>query len=329
MYKPYLRSVTSLLLLWLLPRLLVAQFGFTDDETIARLKSDMAVLTADSLKGRLAGTPFEIKARNYLVNVLREAGLKPAFSDSSYIQTFYALEMKRQAFNVGGFINNNAQQTIIVGAHYDHIGMGYSSSRGEPGNIHYGADDNASGVAVMCELARRLNSRNDLKYNWLFIAFSAEEAGLLGSKYFVDSPDMKKYNPAFMINFDMVGRFNYDGRNKLITYGTGTSKSWKPFLRSVEKPPFKLKKMPFGPPFSDHAPFYEDSIPILYFTTGLPEEYHTQHDTYATINFEGMCQITNWVYGLLSQAALQDPPQYRKCNSWQMFRAYVFAFMMM
>ncbi|RYZ18361.1 MAG: M20/M25/M40 family metallo-hydrolase, partial [Sphingobacteriales bacterium] len=140
----------------------------------------------------------------------------------------------RTGTNIVGYINNNAAQTVIIGAHYDHLGYGEdgSSRMTEPGRaIHNGADDNASGVAAMLALADKLKKSAQKKYNYLFIAFSAEELGLLGSKAFVKEKDFDRKKAAYMINMDMVGRLSPD--RKLTVGGVGTSPVWGSVLKSV------------------------------------------------------------------------------------------------
>lgn len=187
-------------------------------------------------------------------------------------------------------------EIIVIGAHYDHLGMGgrgsLASSK-EP-QIHNGADDNASGTSGMLELAEFFAyKKSDLKRSILFIAFSGEELGLLGSKFFVDNPTVPLNNIVAMINMDMIGRLN---ENKLTIYGTGTSPKWKPLLNKLNNDStfkFNFIEGGFGP--SDHSSFYGKNIPVLFFFTGTHQDYHKPSDDYDKINYQGMRKVLNLV----------------------------------
>lgn len=204
-----------------------------------------------------------------------------------------------------------ADETIVLGAHYDHLGReGWGSlSMTDRGEIHYGADDNASGTAVMMEVARQLSARPDtLKRRVLFIAFSVEELGLLGSKQYVQDPLIPLDQTVAMLNLDMVGRLR---EGKLTVYGLETSSEWKGLLeRTVPDVPaaadFKISLRPGGYGPSDHASFYEKGIPVLHFFTGFHNEYHRPSDVASLINAEGMRQISALVSELIVQVANQE-----------------------
>jgi len=171
---------------------------------------------------------------------------------------------------------------LVVGAHYDHLGFGgpNSGSRMADTNaVHNGADDNASGTAMVMALAKRLGAdKSKLKRSIIFVAFSGEEMGLLGSKYFVNNPpvDLKKIKAMF--NFDMVGRFDKE-KNAISVSGTGTSAEGDSILKIYEKGlPFMVTHSPDGYGPSDHAAFYSSNIPVFYFTTGVHMDYHTPFD---------------------------------------------------
>ena len=187
-----------------------------------------------------------------------------------------------QTYNLVGMVDGTddalKNEYVIVGAHYDHLGMGTQGSlhKGDPA-IHYGADDNASGTAALIELANRIK-KNPTKRSVVFMAFSGEERGLLGSKYWVSHPTIPLDQVAAMINMDMVGRLK---DNKLNVHGTGTSKEWKMILDSaISGTEIKLAKNSdgFGP--SDHASFVPKGIPALHFFTGLHTDYHKPSDTW-------------------------------------------------
>jgi aminopeptidase YwaD len=203
--------------------------------------------------------------------------------------------------NVVGYLPGLTDSTIIIGAHYDHLGWGTSSSRylGKEKKIHPGADDNASGVAALLELARYFaDRRTQLRHSLLFIAFSGEEAGLLGSSHYVRNWTVDRGKAYLMINIDMIGRLN--GQEKgLIVMGTGTCSQFKAYFDSL--PPLQMK-MTFsesgsGP--SDHAAFYNDSIPVLNFFTGAHQDYHTPDDVVEKIDTEGVRSVTNLIAGII------------------------------
>jgi Zn-dependent M28 family amino/carboxypeptidase len=160
--------------------------------------------------------------------------------------------------------------------------------RGEPA-IHNGADDNASGTAALLEIARRLKNSGDKNNNYLFIAFSGEEKGLLGSNYFIKHPTINLKRVNYMINMDMVGRLKPDEKT-LIVGGTGTSPAWKTVLDTVMNG-IKIKQTESGVGPSDHTSFYLDSIPVLHFFSGTHSDYHKPSDDEALINYDGEVDI--------------------------------------
>ncbi len=210
-------------------------------------------------------------------------------------------ESKRTGHNVVGYINNNASSTVIIGAHYDHLGYG------EDGNsmlhtgerlIHNGADDNASGTAALIELANLLSKAKAKDNNYLFIAFSGEELGLFGSKYFTEHPTIDLANTNYMINMDMVGRLN-DSSKTLTIGGYGTSPVWSSALYSEKKIPFTIKIDSSGTGPSDHTSFYRKDIPVLFFFTGIHSDYHKPTDDANKINYTGEMRIIRYIYGLI------------------------------
>jgi aminopeptidase YwaD len=203
------------------------------------------------------------------------------------------------AYNVAAVINNHASQTIVTGAHYDHLGWGSPISRhkGLPA-IHSGADDNASGVAVMLEVARHVATSGLADKNFVFVAFGAEEKGLIGSKVFVEDTLLPVSEISAMINLDMVGRLNPEER-KINVHSTGTSLIWDSLLTISYNPMINLNKNPAVTGGSDHAPFANNRIPVLFFITGLHSDYHTPDDVIEKINFDGMADITVFVSNLM------------------------------
>jgi len=213
-------------------------------------------------------------------------------------------EKKRTGHNVVGFWDNGAATTVILGAHFDHLGYG------EDGNsmlrtgdklIHNGADDNASGTAALIELARKLKASRAKNNNYLFIAFSGEELGLYGSKYFTENSTIDLKTANYMINMDMVGRLN-DSTKALTVGGYGTSPKWGEFYNSAilkEKQDFLFKYDSSGTGPSDHTSFYRKDIPVLFYFTGLHTDYHKPSDDAERINYNGTASIITHIQSLI------------------------------
>lgn len=210
-----------------------------------------------------------------------------------------------------------AEETIVVGAHYDHLGMGGwgSLSFGLQDEVHNGADDNASGTAVMLEIARQLQQR--LKGNHrqiLFIGFSAEEQGLVGSERYVRDPLVPLEQTVAMINLDMVGRLRND---ELTAYGTGTAVEFSTIVdRLATAHRLKITQRPDGYGPSDHASFYGRGVPVLHFFTGFHPEYHRPSDDFQRLNIAGMRRIAMLVTDLVQVLAeAEHPPRHRKTGT--------------
>ena len=211
-------------------------------------------------------------------------------------------EKKRTGRNVVGYIDNGAARTVVLGAHYDHLGYGEDNNsmlRTGEKLIHNGADDNASGTAALIELARILKNAKQKNNNYLFIAFSAEELGLNGSKFFTENPtiDFKSIN--YMINMDMIGRLN-DSSNTVTIGGYGTSPQWSSLINLTDKKnPFTIRIDSSGTGPSDHTSFYRKDIPVLFFFTGLHTDYHKPGDDPDKINYIGEIKIINYISNII------------------------------
>lgn len=208
-----------------------------------------------------------------------------------------------------------ADETIVVGAHYDHVGRGGAGSR-SPGSkeIHNGADDNASGTVALIELARRLASREKpLPRRVVFIAFTAEELGLIGSEKYVSQPVFPLEKTIAMYNMDMVGRL----REKLTVFGIGTSPLFKDEVTEFAKSreiELTLKPDGFGP--SDHSSFYAKKIPVLHFFTGTHSDYHRPGDDWEKINLAGMQKVVGLMEDMVVKTAMTDKrPAYLEVKS--------------
>lgn len=292
-----------------------------------KIKEDVSFLADDQLEGRQTGTDGEKKAADYISKRFKELGISSKGTDG-YLQAFsFAPKTnphekvkftKNQdgtitGRNVIGFINNNAENTIIIGAHYDHLGYGGDGSlyRDSIKAVHNGADDNASGVAVMLDLARKLKGKNT-NNNYLFMAFSGEEMGLLGSNYFVKNPTIDTKKVSYMINMDMVGRLKQD--STLAVYGTGTSSMFKQVLNAHNNK-FKLIEKESGVGPSDHTSFYLADIPVLHFFTGQHEDYHKPGDDSEKLNYEGMNKISAYIFDVISDLNDNGKLAFRKTKN--------------
>jgi hypothetical protein len=209
--------------------------------------------------------------------------------------------------NIVGYLPGSdsrlSEEVIVVGAHYDHLGFGGPGSGSRMPDtvaVHPGADDNASGVAAVIELAQKFSHEKNNKRPILFVAFTAEEFGLIGSKALVDEPPFSLKKADAMFNFDMVGRL--DSAKELTVGGVGTALETKALVDSLIKGfSIKISKEGYGP--SDHASFYGVDIPVIYFTSGVHDQYHTPKDTYDRINIKGEKMIIENAYSLIQEVA--------------------------
>lgn len=296
-------------------------FGQTIDETLKALKKDISYLASDALQGRETGTFGADLAANYLVERFTETGLLPKGDNQTFLQVFQQKPKGAHGENLAdtvkeitvkniiGYIDNHAENTIVVGAHYDHLGFGEKGSlnTGEKA-IHNGADDNASGIAAIIQIAQWAK-QNVKNYNLLIIAFSGEEKGLWGSNYFTKNPtlDLSKVN--YMINLDMVGRLT---ENKLAIYGTGTSPAWNNMLKNAIPDSIKLTKTESGVGPSDHTSFYLKNIPVLHFFTGQHADYHKPSDDVEKINFNGIVAVIDFIQKIISLSDNQSKLTFTK-----------------
>lgn len=288
---------------------------------------DVSFLASDALEGRQTGTKGEVKAATYISQRFQEIGLskkgtqgflqpftfKPKTNPHEQVKFDANGDGAITGNNVIGFLNNNAENTIVIGAHYDHLGFGGEGSlyRDSIKAVHNGADDNASGIAVLLNLAERLQNKNT-NNNYLFIGFSGEEMGLLGSNFFVKNPTIDTKKISYMINMDMVGRMKKD--SSLAVYGTGTSAVFKDILR-VNNTHFKLIQQESGVGPSDHTSFYLADIPVLHFFTGQHEDYHKPGDDSEKLNYRGMQLIADYILNIISDLDDNGKLAFRKTKN--------------
>ncbi len=221
--------------------------------------------------------------------------------------------VRKTAYNVLGIINNNAPYTLVFGAHYDHLGMGGPTSRHTGGPaVHPGADDNASGVAGILELGRRLKAIEDQRFNYLFIAFSAEEKGLMGSARFLSSNVYDNSRIAAMMNFDMIGRVK---DSTLRMSGTGTSPIWDSIIHRAGNKGLVLKTSRSGIGASDHTSFYMDSIPVLHFFSGIHDDYHKPSDTPESVYYPGMLKVIQLAESYIPLLPARQKPAFHRTGT--------------
>lgn len=224
--------------------------------------------------------------------------------------------------NIVSYIDNNAPYTVILGAHYDHLGIGQdgnSRNTDKHDVIHNGADDNASGTAALMQLASWIKDNRLRNYNYMFIHFSAEELGLIGSKRIVEELGLDSSKVAYMMNMDMVGRLN-DSTHALTVGGIGTSPAWTQTV-DLNDGNFKIVVDSSGVGPSDHTSFYHKGIPVLFFFTGTHTDYHKPTDDADKVNYEGEAMIMKYMYGIIERMEAQPKPLFTKTKQKKMGRA--------
>ncbi|HKT61737.1 MAG TPA: M28 family peptidase [Gemmatimonadales bacterium] len=280
---------------------------------------DIRFLSDDRLAGRMTGSPGADTAAAYLSRRFQAVGLQQ--SAGGWFQTFPISRdaPAAQIAHVGGLTGRNVigvlpghdpvlrNEAIIVGAHYDHLGLGGFGSLDPDSNgkVHNGADDNASGAAMLIEIAQRLAAAPPAR-TVVFIAFSGEELGLLGSAYYVKQPVYPLSTTLAMINLDMVGRLR---QKRLIVYGSRSAREFPKLLDSLNwYAGFDLKAQGDGYGPSDQSSFYAAGRPVLHFFTDLHEDYHRTTDDWQKINVEGFEKVAAFVTGVVTALANRPGP---------------------
>lgn len=272
-------------------------------------------LADDALAGRLAGSPGEQCAGDYIAGRFSALGLVPAGSGGGFFQDVPLATALNPHAPAGtgrnvvalleGTDSSLRPEIIVVGAHYDHLGHGEYGSLApdQPGAIHSGADDNASGVAALLYAATLLSQDRPAR-SILFVAFTGEEAGLLGSAHFVKDPPIELGQVVAMLNLDMVGRL---GDGPLIVYGVDTALEWRSLVESGAARlgvALGLRGAGFGP--SDHTSFYARDVPVLHFFTNTHADYHRPSDSWERIDAAGLETVARLVTDVARQLA--SPP---------------------
>lgn len=287
------------------------------------LKKHITYLASDALEGRLVGSKGEKLAATYIEQEFKKLKLKPY--NNKYIHPFtYSYRtnphdtiskgVEIKGHNVMAYIDNGAKNTIVIGAHYDHLGLNEHNNSTKPnskGEIHNGADDNSSGVAGVLELAR-LYSQNKRKekVNLIFALFSGEEDGLIGSKDMAETLKNHFPNVITMINMDMIGRL--DDKKSLIVGGTGTSPLFPDLVEKNKPAGFGITQETTGIGPSDHTSFYLKDIPVLFLFTGTHQDYHKPSDDEDKINYYGVTNIVSYVNRLVDAIAENDKVEFTK-----------------
>ena len=323
----YLRSLRTALLFALggAGRLCALQFGTAPHESphpvVPPIEAidDIRYLSDDRLNGRMTGSPGADSAAEYLARRFAQVGLQPAAG--GWFQRFtvareapaaqHAHVAGVNAANVIGLLPGRdpelRKEAVIVGAHYDHLGLGGFGSLDpdSTGKVHNGADDNASGAAMLIRIAQRLASDPPAR-TIIFIAFSGEELGLLGSAHYVKQPIYPLATTLAMINLDMVGRLR---ERRLIVYGSRTAKEFPALLDSLNwyaGLDLKAQGDGYGP--SDQSSFYAAGRPVLHLFTDLHEDYHRTTDDWDKINLKGFDQVTTFTVNLLTALGNRPTP---------------------
>ncbi len=299
-------------------------YSIAQEIKIKDLKKDLSYLASDKNEGRGAGTSGETRARKYIISRFKKIGLQPLGENGSWEQVYPAKKgvppniSTVNTSNVIGFLNNGKKESIVIGAHYDHLGMGDQGSSlqvNSTGIIHNGADDNASGVSGMIALAKHF-SKNKIteNYNLIFIAFSGEELGLFGSKFLLDNPTFDLKTVTCMINLDMIGR--YRAEKGLAIGGIGTSTFWeKNASKTAEEMGLKYTLDSSGVGPSDHTSFYLKNIPVLFAFTGAHGEYHKPTDDIEFINFEGQKLVLDYIQKMIEKLNSEPRIDFKKTAS--------------
>ena len=280
------------------------------------IRKHIYILASDSLKGRGTSTIDCENAALYISKEFAKIGLLP-YGEKNTFKYSYKFKynplphstiqdsgtIEKTSENVLGFLDNNKPHTIVIGAHYDHLGLGNDHNSLDPNpenKIHNGADDNASGTAGVIELARYYMNNGIIEnYNYLFTCFSGEELGLFGSKMFCEIPqfDLNKIN--FMLNMDMIGRLN-DSTKKIVIYGVGTSAPFVSIINNM-KSDLDVKQDSSGIGPSDQTSFYLKNIPVLHYFTGQHSDYHKPSDDADKVNYNGEVKVLNHIIDVIKE----------------------------
>jgi len=287
-----------------------------DKAIVAKKQGALAVIFFDNYGAKYPPS-FQVKSETETVEIpvlFITHNAYDTFLSSNKSTLEFSLQVninksERTGHNVVAMIDNKAPYTVVLGAHFDHLGYGEdgnSTYRGTDKMIHNGADDNASGSAGLLQLASWIKSKKLKNYNYLFIHFSAEELGLLGSKAVVKQLGLDSNKIAYMVNMDMIGRLN-DSTHSLTVGGVGTSPVWGQFIEHGKKD-FKIHIDSAGIGPSDHTSFYQQGIPVLFFFTGIHHDYHKPSDDADKINYTGELSVLKYIYSIVEVMDTRPKP---------------------
>lgn len=280
-----------------------------------RMIQTIEFLASDKLKGRGLGTNELDEAANFIAENFKQYGLLPASDDGTYLQKWQQNVLDKKDVKLSNIIgmikgtNPKISDAVVLSAHYDHLGLGWPDvKKGNTGKIHNGADDNASGVAVMLEIAKSLGKSAKPARTIIFVAFTGEEAGLVGSKYFVNN--YKKYNTQNImanLNLDTVGRL-YD--NKLMVLNSDTAKEWKfIFMGADYTTGIATQIVTQDLDASDQVSFINEGIPaVQIFFSGIKSDYHIPLDTANKIDSAGLVKVATIVKEVIEYLAERTEP---------------------
>lgn len=271
------------------------------------LQAHIGFLASDELEGRESGAHGEELAVQYIVQHWQKLGLKPVMPDGSYTQAFEAdgKQCRNTLALLPGTDPKLEHEILVIGAHHDHAGIGGPGAMGNPGEIHNGADDNASGTAGVMELAEWF-AAHPMRRPILFMTFSAEERGLLGSAHFCADPPFPLQRVRAMLNCDMIGRSSDD---YLFLGGLGTAEEFHELLRPViESSGLKVEQSDAGNAPSDNSSFHGAGVPALFFFTHIHRDYHLPTDDADKINYAGQVKVLQLVRAVAQAIQNHDRP---------------------
>lgn len=290
--------------------LLVNTVDFDNKDNIDKIKFDQSISSVEipvmQITRKLANKILATSGKTIesLEKLLSTKKQPLSIATGKYVNATSDVSFKKvKTHNVVGVVKGTKtpDKYIVVGGHYDHLGMGGPGSGSRKPDtiaVHNGADDNASGTAGVIEMAQKITD-NPLECSVIFIDFSAEELGLIGSKYFVNNPLVNLKDVKAMINMDMIGRL--DSLKRLAIGGTGTAVEADSILDlTLKNYDFEVARNPQGSGPSDHSSFYFENIPVLFFTTGVHDQYHTPADDSNLINYPGEEAVVKLVYDIAS-----------------------------
>jgi acetylornithine deacetylase/succinyl-diaminopimelate desuccinylase-like protein len=289
------------------------------------LKEMLYWFASPGLEGRMSGQKGNVTAKDYIVNYYKSLGFSPGVPN--FTQTFAISNLNTfrepgegKTANVVAMLPPNdagvSSETIVIGAHFDHIGYGPSMSRTPSRReVHPGADDNASGTTALLGAAKILSvMKGQNRRRIVFVNFSAEEMGLVGAKHYVANNPYT--DTVFMLNMDMVGRLR--GKGVIDAFGAGNSPDVKAILEKINGYPFRPNITTGAGGGSDHAPFYQKGIPICFIHTGMHNDYHTPEDTPEKIDYDGLLQVTKYVANIMWEVdRLPSRPRFQGTVGWE------------